>query len=86
MLKVMKTPCNQCLFTNNKIVSDERRMQILQEITINQQFFTCHKATMTGTDHCCKNFYDKLGYTSQTIRTAQRLNMVEFSLPKPILE
>tara|TARA_R110000851_G_C12669274_1_gene522425 strand:+ start:72 stop:341 length:270 start_codon:yes stop_codon:yes gene_type:complete len=82
MLKVMKTPCDQCLFTKNKIVSDSRRAQLLQDISKKQSHFICHKATISGTEHCCKNFYEKLGETSNMIRIAKRLNMIEFSLPE----
>ena len=81
MLKVMKTACNECLFTENKIVSDTRRNKLLKDITKKQGYFTCHKATIEGVDHCCKNFYDKLGHTSNLIRIAERLKMVEFVLP-----
>jgi hypothetical protein len=82
MFKVMSKPCDQCLLSNNKVVSDKRRDELLEGITSEQGYFECHKASIAGTDHCCRNFYDKLGHTSQSIRIAQRLNMVEFSIPQ----
>ena len=81
MIKVMKNPCNECLFTDHKVVSDSAREEILRKVSKNQSHFVCHKATIAGTEHCCKNFYEKFGNTSQIIRIAKRLNMVEFSLP-----
>jgi hypothetical protein len=81
MLKVMKAPCSECLFTENKIVSDARRRQLLRKISKDQTHFICHKATIEGAEYCCRNFYDRLGHTSNMIRIAERLNMIEFSLP-----
>jgi hypothetical protein len=86
MLKVMQTPCNECLFTKNKIVSDARRSQLLRQISKDQTHFNCHKATIEGAEYCCKNFYDKLGHTSNMIRIAERLKMIEFGLPTVLVK
>jgi|TARA_R110000851_G_scaffold314569_2_gene476664 hypothetical protein len=82
MFKVMKTACKDCLFTKNKIVSDARKNQLLGDIKDEQSYFLCHES-QEGNEatHCCKMFYDIRGHESQTIRVAQRLGMVEFSLP-----
>jgi hypothetical protein len=81
MLKVMDKPCNQCLFTENKVVSDSRRSEIIQNTVSSGGFFECHKATIAGSEHCCRNFYDRIGDKSQIVRVAKRLNCVEFSNP-----
>lgn len=80
-MKVMTKPCDQCLFTENRVVSAERRNEIIQNAVSEQGYFECHKATIAGTNHCCHNFYKRLGQHSQLVRIAQRFNMVEFSEP-----
>ena len=74
--KVKKEGCGQCLFSENKIVSNQRRKSILNECRKNDNHFTCHKATINNEDVCCKGFYDS--QTSNMIRISQRMNMVEF--------
>ena len=72
MLKVKKKCCGQCLFSKNKIVSDKRKDQLLNEIEMEDGHFICHKSN----DHVCRGFYEKK--TSNMIRISQRLGMVEF--------
>jgi len=74
MFKVKKECCNQCLFSKNAIVSNERRKDILNGCRKNDNHFICHKATIEGKDVCCKGFYDT--QTSNLIRIMQRLNAV----------
>lgn len=79
--KVYKHPCKNCLLTKNKIVSDERKKDILSDIMQQQSYFVCHKSSMSeegGQGVCCKKFYDDMGHFSQMIRIAERLNAVEF--------
>ena len=76
MLQVKKKCCGQCLFSKNKIVSDERKKRLLEEIQKEDTQFFCHKATMEKKEIVCRGFYEQR--TSQMIRIAQRLNMVEF--------
>jgi hypothetical protein len=76
MLQVKKECCNQCLFTENRIVRPGRMKEILQDCRRTDSHFQCHKATIEGKDVCCRGFYDK--QSSNLIRVAQRLNCVEF--------
>jgi len=76
MLKVSKKCCGQCLFSKNKIVSEERKDQLLDDIERKDSHFTCHKATIKNEDIVCRGFYEQK--TSNMIRIAQRLGMVEF--------
>lgn len=78
MFEVCEKQCDQCLFSKNKIVSDKRRTQLLQEIAQEQSYFECHKATIAGKKTCCRGFYDRLGYRSQMVRIAGRLGAVKF--------
>jgi hypothetical protein len=81
-MKVYESTCQNCLLSKDSIVSPERRKDIIKEVTSTQSHFICHKATMKGKDVCCKTFYDKLGHTSQMVRIAERLGMVQF-IPQP---
>ena len=72
MLKVMKKRCNQCLFSNNKIVSDERREDILETCRERDCHFVCHKTE----DTCCRGSYDHR--STNLIRIMSRLNGIQF--------
>ena len=81
--KVQRGQCNQCLFSKNKIVSDERKAEILAATQSEDSFFICHKQQTTKTDAgdfglglCCKGFFDR--YPTRPIRMAKALGVVEF--------
>ncbi len=74
--KVMAQQCKQCLFSPNKIVNNRRRNEVLRECRRTDSHFVCHKASIGGQEICCRGFFDT--QTSQLIRIAERLNMVEF--------
>lgn len=76
MFKVMQERCDQCLFSKNKIVSNVRRAQLLDECKRKDNHFICHKSE----DVCCRGFFDT--QTSQLIRIAGRLGAIEF-VPVP---
>ena len=78
MLKVYKECCGNCLLSKDRIVSPKRAKDLLQETKEKQSYFVCHKASMNGDEIVCKSFYDKLGYQSQMIRIAERINAVQF--------
>lgn len=56
---VQRKCCKQCLFSKNKIVSDERKAEILKDCADNNKHFQCHKATIKGVQGTCRAFYDK---------------------------
>lgn len=76
MFKVTDEKCDQCLFSEQKIVSDSRRKDILATCKANDTHFICHKASIAGTAICCKGFYDT--QTSNLIRTMERLQYIKF--------
>ena len=78
MLQVCKSRCNQCLYSANKIVSDERKEELLAAIRSEQSYFVCHKSSINGGDTCCRGFYDEDGHYSQLIRVASRIGAIEF--------
>lgn len=77
-MKVYNQQCQNCLFSEDSIVSPERRKDIVQSCKSNQSFFVCHKSSIQGDeDVCCKKFFDTLGHFSQMIRIAERLGCVQ---------
>lgn len=76
MMQVKKKCCGQCLFGKNKIVSDQRKRDLLSSIEKSDAHFTCHKATIENKDIVCRGFYEVK--TSNMIRISQRLGMIEF--------
>jgi len=70
MFKVKKECCGECLFSENKIINNKRRQNILNSCRQNDNHFICHKATIDNEDICCKGFYDS--QTSNMIRISQR--------------
>lgn len=76
--EVMQNPCDQCLFSKNKIVSDQRRKEILQTCAREQTHFSCHKGTMEGKDVCCHGFYRAFPYNSVGMRFAAAMGIVLF--------
>jgi hypothetical protein len=74
--KVCDKPCDQCLFSKDRIVSAQRVREILNDCKREDRHFACHKATMRGQDVCCRSFYDTR--TSNMTRIARRLGTVEF--------
>lgn len=79
MLKVCEGKCDQCLFSENRIVSGKRMKEILNDCRRQDAHFTCHKASIEGKDVCCRGFYDT--QTSNLIRIMQRLNGIQFVDP-----
>jgi hypothetical protein len=79
--KVMEKRCDECLFGSDKIVSNRRRSEIINEITRTDGHFICHKATLAGEKIACRGDWDQRG-CGQLGRIAERLHAVRF-VPEP---
>ena len=75
---VSKRSCNECLFSKNKVVSDDAKQDILEECAQKDAHFLCHKATGKGQDVCCRGFYDHDPGATQLMRVAGRLGRIQF--------
>ena len=74
---VQKKCCGQCLFTNKKIVSEERKVSILADCKKNNKHFICHKASIKGLKVTCHGFYKQ--ETNPAISAMlEAINEVEF--------
>lgn len=74
----MEKRCDQCLYTANKIVSDERRDQLLEHCARTEQGFACHKATHAGIDAMCRAHWDATKLVTLRNRLALRLGVVVY--------
>lgn len=75
-LKVKKEKCDQCLYTENRIVSKVRAAEIIQETIRNDCNFECHKGTIAGEDIICRGSFDK--HPGQLVRIIGRMGGIEF--------
>jgi hypothetical protein len=76
--QVVSRSCNECLFSSNRIVPQERKDQIIQQTLAEDRYFTCHKAMIEGRDLCYRGFFDIHKFDSLVTRLAIQLNRVEF--------
>jgi hypothetical protein len=80
MFFVCEEPCDQCLFSKDRIVPKERVKQIIEECNKKGNFFVCHKSSIARTGNvCCRAFYDT--QDTQTLQVAKRLNLTRFVDP-----
>lgn len=75
-MKVMEKRCDQCLFSSNRIVSESRMKELLDQCNRTGGAFECHKATIKGQRAICRAFYDE--NASLAVRLAKMLECVEF--------
>lgn len=75
---VKKRHCNQCLYSERKLVSNERRREILRECREQDRFFNCHKATAKGEIACCHGFYKQNPIATSVMRRAAKEKLVRF--------
>lgn len=59
-LRVALKRCDECLFTRNRLVSEDRMAGILAECERSGAAFECHKATLSGDEYMCRGYYDEV--------------------------
>lgn len=74
--KVYSKRCPNCLFSDARIMSKERADDIIKSCILDKKYFICHKATLTGSEVCCKAFFDTV--PTKTIGMAKWFGIVEF--------
>lgn len=77
---VAQKRCNECLYSTNKIVPDERRKELLALCKKKGKYFLCHKGTIAGSAVVCRGFYDEQSNTACQI--AGRLGLTVFVDPE----
>ena len=68
-MQVANTRCDQCLFSANRIVSEERMREVLTLCQKKKRWFICHKTK----NSCCRGFYDSPYMDSLLQPIAQQL-------------
>lgn len=82
-LLIAEAPCNECLLSTNRLVSERRKRQILKECYENGSYFICHKATLKGRAVICHAFAkSRDGAGNQAIRVAQFFNCIRYVDPE----
>jgi hypothetical protein len=81
----MARRCNQCLMSANKIVSDERRRQLLASMRETDNHFQCHKGTIAGRVIACRGHYDATG-GGVIGRLARALNVAPIDIDPDTLQ
>jgi hypothetical protein len=81
VFRVMSERCAECLYGKDKIVSNERRAEILREIERKDTFFICHKSTIAGGPTvACRGDWDqrKCGRAGRLLEALGIVEMVKF--------
>lgn len=68
--------CDRCLLSSRPLVGDERRREILAELSVTGRAFICHKATMVGEYVICRGVFDE--GLSLAVVLAKELDVVRF--------
>ncbi len=78
-MKVCAARCNQCLFSDQRIVSKTRKAELIRNARRADAHFICHKHTMANpkAQVMCRGWYETQP-PSQLLRIAERLNCVTF--------
>jgi hypothetical protein len=77
-LRVCEKACDQCLYGKNKIVSDQRKEEILRTLEATQDYFVCHKASVVDEKVMCSGYYHANKNTSVLIQLATHLGLLRF--------
>jgi hypothetical protein len=78
-LLVMSKRCDQCLFSNARIVSAARAAEHLEHIERKDAHFVCHKSTLRNDRGVmCRGDWDRDNQRTLVMRLAQRLGVVQF--------
>lgn len=75
---VCDKPCDQCLFSSNKVVSEERKLEILSEVSRNDTHFLCHKHSIEGRDVVCHGDFSRDTRRTLVSRLANKLGNIVF--------
>ena len=81
-LLVADKACAQCLFSKNKLVTEEGKREILRDCYKSGSYFICHEATIAGRAVICHNFAKSTnGAGNQAIRVAQFFGVIKYVEP-----
>lgn len=73
MFRICETRCDQCLFSDKRIVSKKRMVEIIKDCRKTDRHFICHKHD----DVMCRGYYE-IQPPPQMLRIVEILRAVEF--------
>lgn len=73
---VRRKRCDECLFSDNKVVRDGRKAIVLHECERDDTYFICHKHSDEGV--CCRGFWDELPKRTLAMKLAVLGNRVRW--------
>lgn len=79
---IMSRRCDECLFSEKKIVSNARKKDILKDCARGDNYFECHKGTIASEEICCRGFFETK--STNLIRIAYRLGVIRFVDPETL--
>jgi hypothetical protein len=83
-MQIAARMCNQCLFTQNRIVSEERAASILKQCAREKTHFICHKFSLLhrGSQVMCRGHYEAVERgelpAPELLKCARRLKVLTF--------
>jgi hypothetical protein len=77
--KVCARQCDQCLFSKNKLVDEERKQELLSQCERDQTHFICHKGSTVGQNVVCNGFFRNK--TTPFLEIMKATNKIEFVQP-----
>lgn len=80
-IKIMSKRCSQCLFSNNKIVNNKAKEDVLKRCDKQEKYFECHLGTMNNEAICCRGYYDARP-TMLLFILGRHLDLIDFVDPK----
>lgn len=75
---VMAKPCDECLFSDRRVVSEKRAAEIVAEALAADGYFICHKSSIKDGQTCCAGFWREHGRDSLTTRFAMIFNLYDY--------
>lgn len=84
--EVMAKRCDQCLYSDAKIIDDDAKRAVLNECVEQSHHFVCHKATLVGWDVACAGFHAEHPGISAASRLAATLGVVAFVTEAELIE
>lgn len=84
--EVMAKRCDQCLYSDAKIVTDDAKDAILASCEANGHHFVCHKATIAGWDVACAGWHAANPSATVAQRMAASMGLVRFVTEAQLVE
>lgn len=79
-------PCDQCLFSDNMIVDEARKQEIINSCLEGDKHFICHKGTLAGVPYDNLVCYGWLKKYPGGLQLLIDLNLIHYIEPMKLVE